>query len=28
LSFPRIYPYYIEKAEKKGRTRVKVDEII
>ena len=24
----KVYPYYIEKAEKKGRTKVEVDEII
>lgn len=28
LSFPRVYPYYVEKAEKKGRTREEVDQII
>jgi hypothetical protein len=28
LSFSGVYPYYVEKAEKKGRTRAKVDEII
>jgi hypothetical protein len=28
ISFARIYPLYIEKAEKKGRTKVEVDEII
>ena len=28
LSFPGVYPYYVEKAEKKGRTRAEVDQII
>lgn len=28
ISFARIYPLYIEKAEKKGRTQKEVDEII
>ena len=28
LSFPRVYPYYVEKVEKKGRTREEVDQII
>lgn len=28
ISFARIYPLYIEKAEKKGRTQAEVDEII
>jgi len=28
ISFARIYPLYIEKAEKKGRTKADVDEII
>lgn len=28
ISFARIYPLYIAKAEKKGRTRAEVDEII
>lgn len=28
ISFARIYPLYIEKAEKKGRTKAEVDEII
>jgi len=28
ISFARIYPLYIEKAEKKGRTKTEVDEII
>lgn len=28
MSFARIYPLYIEKAEKKGRTKEEVDEII
>lgn len=28
MSFARIYPLYIEKAEKKGRTKGEVDEII
>lgn len=27
-SFASIYPYYIQKAEKKGRTKTEVDEII
>lgn len=27
-SFAAIYPYYIQKAEKKGRTKAEVDEII
>lgn len=27
-SFASIYPYYIQKAEKKGRTKAEVDEII
>lgn len=28
VSFARVYPMYIEKAEKKGRTKAEVDEII
>ena len=28
MSFARVYPLYIEKAEKKGRTKDEVDEII
>ncbi len=28
MEFARIYPMYVEKAEKKGRTRAEVDEII
>lgn len=28
MSFARIYPLYIAKAEKKGRTKTEVDEII
>ena len=28
MSFARVYPYYIAKAEKKGRTKAEVDEII
>ncbi len=28
MSFAGVYPYYIEKAEKKGRTKAEVDEII
>lgn len=28
VSFAKIYPMYIEKAEKKGRTKAEVDEII
>lgn len=28
MSFARIYPLYVAKAEKKGRTRAEVDEII
>ncbi len=28
LSFPGVYPYYVEKAEKKGRSKEEVDEII
>jgi hypothetical protein len=28
LSFARIYPLYIAKAEKKGRTKAEVDEVI
>lgn len=28
MSFARVYPLYIEKAEKKGRTKQEVDEII
>lgn len=27
-SFARVYPYYVAKAEKKGRTKAEVDEII
>ncbi|HVT74877.1 MAG TPA: DUF2200 domain-containing protein [Candidatus Paceibacterota bacterium] len=27
-SFARVYPYYIAKAEKKGRTKAEVDQII
>lgn len=28
MSFARVYPEYIAKAEKKGRTKIEVDEII
>ncbi len=28
MSFSRVYPKYVAKAEKKGRTKVEVDEII
>lgn len=28
MSFAKIYPLYIEKAEKKGRTKAEVDEVI
>ncbi len=28
ISFARVYPLYVEKAEKKGRTKAEVDEII
>jgi len=28
ISFARVYPLYIEKVEKKGRTKAEVDEII
>lgn len=28
MSFARIYPLYVQKAEKKGRTKAEVDEII
>lgn len=28
MSFPAVYPYYVEKAEKKGRSKDEVDEII
>lgn len=28
MEFARIYPMYVEKAEKKGRTRAEVDEVI
>lgn len=28
MSFARIYPLYIQKAEKKGRTKTEVDEVI
>lgn len=28
MSFAKVYPHYITKAEKKGRTKVEVDEII
>ncbi len=28
MPFARVYPLYIEKAEKKGRTKTEVDEII
>lgn len=28
MSFAKVYPLYIEKAEKKGRTKAEVDEII
>src|SRR5690625_2435101 len=28
MSFARVYPHYISKAEKKGRTKSEVDEII
>ena len=27
VSFASVYPYYIAKAEKKGRTKAEVDEI-
>lgn len=28
MAFSKVYPFYVEKAEKKGRTREEVDEII
>ena len=28
LSFASVYPYYVEKAEKKGRSKAEVDDII
>lgn len=28
MSFASVYPHYITKAEKKGRTKAEVDEII
>ena len=28
MSFAKVYPHYVAKAEKKGRTRTEVDEII
>ncbi len=28
MSFARVYPLYVEKAEKKGRTKAEVDEVI
>jgi hypothetical protein len=28
MTFASVYPYYIQKAEKKGRTKAEVDEII
>ena len=28
MSFASVYPHYIQKAEKKGRTKAEVDEII
>lgn len=28
MSFAKVYPFYVEKAEKKGRTKDEVDEII
>lgn len=28
MTFAHVYPFYIEKAEKKGRTKAEVDEII
>lgn len=28
MSFASVYPYYIQKAEKKGRTKAEVDEVI
>ncbi len=28
ITFARVYPLYVEKAEKKGRTKTEVDEII
>lgn len=28
MSFAKVYPLYVEKAEKKGRTKAEVDEII
>lgn len=28
MSFARVYPLYVQKAERKGRTRAEVDEII
>ncbi|HEY4601680.1 MAG TPA: DUF2200 family protein, partial [Cerasibacillus sp.] len=28
MSFSRVYPHYVTKAEKKGRTKAEVDEII
>lgn len=27
LSFASVYPYYVEKAEKKGRSKAEVDDI-
>ena len=28
MSFAKVYPHYVTKAEKKGRTKAEVDEII
>lgn len=28
MSFAKVYPHYVQKAEKKGRTKEEVDEII
>lgn len=28
MSFAKVYPHYIQKAERKGRTKEEVDEII
>jgi hypothetical protein len=28
MSFAGVYPHYVEKAEKKGRTREEVDEVV
>lgn len=28
ISFARVYPLYVDKAERKGRTRIEVDQII